>query len=211
MKTYSAKPGEVQRRWYVVDATDQALGRLATRIASVLRGKHKPEYTPHVDVGDFVVVVNCEKIALTGDKLASKWYRHHSGYPGGLKELWYGKLLEKHPERAIQKAVWGMLPKTTLGRQQMKKLKVYAGPEHPHSAQKPEPLPGATMTAEAGSKEAEHRAVPAPSKASRQDTAGTEEEAPVRTDEQQAPAPVVEPAEAAGESVPETTEEGKEA
>jgi large subunit ribosomal protein L13 len=142
MKTYSAKPGEVKQRWYVVDAEGEVLGRLATRIATVLRGKHKPQFTPHVDVGDFVIVVNAEKVALTGDKLAQKQYRHHSGYPGGLRSLWYEKLLEKHPERAVRRAVWGMLPKTTLGRQQLRKLKVYEGPGHPHAAQRPEPLPG---------------------------------------------------------------------
>ena len=142
MKTYSAKPNEVQRHWYVVDATDQVLGRLATRIATVLRGKHKPQFTPHVDTGDFVVVVNCEKIKLTGNKLEAKMYHRHSGYPGGLRSLWYGKLLETHPERAIQKAVWGMMPKTSLGRRQMRKLKIYAGPEHPHKAQNPQPLDG---------------------------------------------------------------------
>jgi large subunit ribosomal protein L13 len=140
VKTYSAKPGEVERRWYVVDAEGQVLGRLATRVATILRGKHKPQFTPHLDVGDFVVVVNAEKIKLTGKKLTDKWYRRHSGYPGGLSSLWYAKLLETHPDRAIRKAVWGMLPKTSLGRQQLRKLKVYAGVDHPHRAQKPEVL-----------------------------------------------------------------------
>lgn len=140
MKTYSAKPGEVERRWYVVDADGKVLGRLASEIARVLRGKHKPQYTPHVDVGDFVVVVNAERIALTGKKLSDKWFRDHSGYPGGLKSIWYERLLETHPERAIERAVWGMLPKTRLGRKMVKKLKVYRGPDHPHAAQQPEPL-----------------------------------------------------------------------
>lgn len=140
MKTYSAKPGDVEKRWYVVDAEGQTLGRLATRVATVLRGKHKPHFTPHLDVGDFVIVVNAEKVRLTGDKLNSKWERRHSGYPGGLKSLWYEQLLSKHPERAIRKAVWGMLPKGSLGRRQLRKLKVYAGPDHPHRSQKPAPL-----------------------------------------------------------------------
>lgn len=140
MKTYSAKPGEVERRWYVVDADGKVLGRLSSEIARVLRGKHKPQYTPHVDVGDFVVVVNAERIALTGKKMTDKWFRTHSGYPGGLKSIWYERLLETHPERAIERAVWGMLPKTRLGRKMVKKLKVYRGPDHPHAAQQPEPL-----------------------------------------------------------------------
>lgn len=142
MKTYSAKPGEVPRKWYVVDAEGEVLGRLATRIATILRGKHKPQFTPHMDVGDFIVVVNAEKIRLTGGKLEQKQDHRHSGYPGGLRSLWYEKLLEKNPERAIRRAVWGMLPKTTLGRRQLRKLKVYRGPEHPHRAQRPEPLDG---------------------------------------------------------------------
>ncbi|HVE92753.1 MAG TPA: 50S ribosomal protein L13 [Actinomycetota bacterium] len=146
MKTYSAKPGEVPRHWYVVDATDQVLGRLATQIAVVLRGKHKPQFTPHLDTGDFVIVVNAEKIKLTGNKLEKKLFHRHSGYPGGLRSIEYGKLLQTHPERAVEKAVWGMLPKRRLGRQQIRKLKVYRGPEHPHEAQKPEPLP-ATLAA----------------------------------------------------------------
>jgi large subunit ribosomal protein L13 len=140
MKTYSAKPGEVGRRWFVVDATDQVLGRLSTRIATVIRGKHKPPFTPHLDVGDFVVVVNAEKIRLTGQKLDKKLYRRHSEYPGGLTEIPYRRLLETHPERAIERAVWGMRPKGRLGRQLRRKLKVYAGPTHPHESQKPEPL-----------------------------------------------------------------------
>lgn len=140
MKTFSAKTGEFVRRWYVVDAQDAVLGRLATRIATVLRGKHKPVYTPHTDVGDFVVVINAEKIKLTGGKLDKKLYRRHSEYPGGLTEIPYRRLLETHPERAIERAVWGMLPHTRLGKRQMRKLKVYAGTEHPHGSQKPETL-----------------------------------------------------------------------
>ncbi len=146
MKTYSAKAGEVERRWYVVDATDQVLGRLATQIAVVLRGKHKPQFTPHLDVGDFVVVINAKKIKLTGNKLEKKMFHRHSEYPGGLRSIAYGKLLQTHPERAVEKAVWGMLPKGRLGRQQIRKLKVYRGGQHPHEAQKPEPLP-ATLAA----------------------------------------------------------------
>ena len=137
MKTYYAKPGEVEREWLLVDAADQVLGRLATRVAEILKGKTKPSYTPHVDVGDFVVVINAEKIRVTGNKAADKKYYSHSGYPGGLKEVSFAKMLEKHPERIIEKAVKGMLPKTTLGRAMGKKLKVYAGPEHPHGAQNP--------------------------------------------------------------------------
>jgi len=138
VKTYYAKPGEVQRDWVLVDATDMVLGRLATRVAEILKGKTKPQYTPHVDVGDFVVVINAEKIRLTGNKAADKNYYSHSGYPGGLKEVSFERMLEKHPERIIEKAVRGMLPKNTLGRQMGKKLKVYAGPEHPHEAQNPQ-------------------------------------------------------------------------
>jgi large subunit ribosomal protein L13 len=140
-KTYSARPGDVGRTWFVVDATDQVLGRLATRVATVLRGKHKPPFTPHLDVGDFVVVVNAGKVKLTGNKLDKKLFRRHSGYPGGLKEIPYRRLLETHPERAIERAVWGMLPKGRLGRQLKGKLKVYPGPDHPHGSQQPEPLP----------------------------------------------------------------------
>ena len=140
MKTYSAKPGEIERRWFVVDATDQVLGRLATRIATIIRGKHKPPFTPHLDVGDFVIVVNAEKVKLTGGKLDKKMFRRHTGYPGGLVEIPYRRLLETHPERAIEQAVRGMLPKGRLGRQLRQKLKVYKGTEHPHASQKPEPL-----------------------------------------------------------------------
>ena len=137
MKTFSAKPHEVTRDWHVVDATDRTLGRLASEIASRLRGKHKPEYTPHVDTGDHIVVVNAEKIHVTGKKMEDKVYYHHTGYIGNLKSINLGDLLEKHPERVIQKAVKGMLPKNSLGRAMFKKLHVYAGPEHPHQAQQP--------------------------------------------------------------------------
>ncbi len=140
MRTVSAKAHEVDRHWYVIDATDISLGRLASRVATVLRGKHRPDYTTHADNGDFVVVVNADKVKLTGNKLtAKKWY-HHSGYPGGLKAESYGSLQERRPGFIVEKAVKGMLPKTSLGRQQFRKLKVYAGATHPHSAQKPEPF-----------------------------------------------------------------------
>jgi large subunit ribosomal protein L13 len=139
MPTYSPKPGEVTRAWHVIDANDVVLGRLATHAAMLLRGKHKPQFAPHVDTGDFVVVVNAEKVALTGNKRDGYRYRH-SGYPGGLHRRTVGELLERRPERVIELAVRGMLPKNTLGRKQLKKLKVYAGPEHPHAAQKPQPF-----------------------------------------------------------------------
>jgi len=137
LKTYHAKPGEVTREWLLVDATDVTLGRLASEVAQILKGKRKPQYTPHVDTGDFVVVINASKIRLTGNKLADKAYFKHSGYPGGLKEVPLSRLMEKSPERVIEKAVKGMLPKNTLGRAMGRKLKVYAGPDHPHTAQKP--------------------------------------------------------------------------
>ena len=140
MKTWNAKPGEVARRWYVVDAEGQTLGRLASQIADTLRGKGKPEYTPHVDTGDFVVVVNAEKIAVTGKKLDEKLYRRHSGYPGGLRTRTLREELERRPTEVLRKAVRGMLPKNRLARAQLTKLKIYAGPEHPHSAQAPEPM-----------------------------------------------------------------------
>jgi large subunit ribosomal protein L13 len=140
MKTWNAKPGEVERRWYLVDAEGQTLGRLATRIADILRGKDKPQYTPHVDTGDFVVVVNAEKIAVTGKKLDEKIYYRHSGYPGGLKSRPLRVELERRPTEVLRKAVKGMLPRNRLARQQLGKLKIYAGPEHPHTAQAPEPL-----------------------------------------------------------------------
>jgi large subunit ribosomal protein L13 len=140
MKTYNAKPGEIERRWYVVDADGQILGRLATQIAEALRGKGKPQYTPHVDTGDFVVVVNAEKIAVTGNKLEEKMYHRHSGYPGGLKSRPLRDELERRPTEVIRKAVKGMLPRNRLGRAQIRKLKIYAGPEHPHEAQAPQEL-----------------------------------------------------------------------
>lgn len=139
-KTYYPKPGDVERRWYVVDAADQTLGRLATRVARTLLGKDKPEYTPGVDVGDFVVVINAADVSVTGKKLDDKIYYRHSGYPGGLKQVPLREQLEKHPERVIEAAVWGMLPHNRHGRKLIKKLKVYAGSEHPHSAQQPEDL-----------------------------------------------------------------------
>jgi large subunit ribosomal protein L13 len=141
MKTWNAKAEDVQRRWYVVDAEGQTLGRLATRIADALRGKRKPEYTPHVDSGDFVVVVNAEKIAVTGKKLDEKLYRRHSGYPGGLRTRTLREQLDRRPTEVVRTAVKGMLPRNRLARRQITKLKVYAGPEHPHQAQNPEPLP----------------------------------------------------------------------
>jgi large subunit ribosomal protein L13 len=137
VKTYHAKPGEVEREWLVVDATDMVLGRLASEIAQILKGKRKPQYTPHVDTGDFVIVINAEKIRLTGNKAEKKIYYSHSGFIGGLKEVSFKRMLDKHPERIIEKAVKGMLPKNTLGRAMNRKLKVYAGAEHPHAAQKP--------------------------------------------------------------------------
>ena len=140
MKTYNAKPGEVERRWYVVDAEGQILGRLATQIAETLRGKGKAQYTPHVDTGDFVVVVNAEKIAVTGNKLDEKLYYRHSGYPGGLRSRSLRDELERRPTEVIRTAVKGMLPRNRLGRAQLRKLKVYAGAEHPHQAQQPKPL-----------------------------------------------------------------------
>jgi len=140
MKTQFAKKGEIERKWYVVDAKDAILGRLATKIATYLRGKNKPVFTPNVDTGDFIIVVNADKIRLTGRKLSEKVYYHHTGYIGGIKAQTAQNLLDKHPERIIEKAVWGMLPKNTLGRQMIKKLKVYKGAEHPHKAQAPEIL-----------------------------------------------------------------------
>jgi large subunit ribosomal protein L13 len=141
VKTYSAKPGEVTRKWWVVDAEGKNLGRLASEIAIVLRGKNKPQYTPHVDTGDFVVVVNAQKIAVTGNKLQGKIYYRHSGYPGGLRSRTLGEMLERRPNEVLRKAVKGMLPKNRLAARQLTKLKIYAGPEHPHVAQKPEELP----------------------------------------------------------------------
>ena len=140
MKTYSAKPGEIAREWYLVDADGQTLGRLATRIADTLRGKRKPQYTPHVDTGDFVIVVNAEKIVTTGSKLDQKLYYRHSGYPGGLKSRTLREQLDRRPTEVIRAAVKGMLPKNKLASHQLTKLKVYAGPEHPHVSQNPQPL-----------------------------------------------------------------------
>ena len=140
MKTFVAKPSNIERSWLVVDAKDQRLGRLATRIADALRGKTKPAYTPHIDTGDFVVVVNAEKIAVTGKKMDDKIYYRHTGYPGGLKKRTLAQMLDRRPEEVIRLAVKGMLPKNRLGRAQLRKLKVYAGPAHPHQAQKPQEM-----------------------------------------------------------------------
>jgi large subunit ribosomal protein L13 len=139
VRTYSPKPGDVERKWHVIDATDIVLGRLASQTAQLLRGKHKPAFAPHTDVGDFVIIVNASKIALTGNKLEQKKAYRHSGYPGGLRATPYSELMSKDPRRAVEKAVKGMLPHNTLGRAQLSKLKVYAGPEHPHQAQQPAP------------------------------------------------------------------------
>ena len=138
--TYSPKPGDVERKWYVVDATDKVLGRLASEIAQILRGKRKPEYAPHADVGDHVIVINAEKIKVTGAKAENKVYHRHTGYAGGLRTTPYSRMIERHPDRVIRKAVLGMLPHTKLGRTQIKKLRVYAGAEHRHQAQSPELL-----------------------------------------------------------------------
>ncbi|MHC5558359.1 50S ribosomal protein L13 [Kocuria sp. U4B] len=138
MRTYTPKPGDIQRQWHVIDATDVVLGRLASQTATLLRGKHKPTFAPHVDAGDFVIIVNAEKVALTGSKLEKKRAYRHSGYPGGLTSTSYAELLEKNPVRAVEKAIRGMLPKNKLASQQMSKLKVYAGSEHPHGAQQPQ-------------------------------------------------------------------------
>ena len=139
MRTFSPKDSDITRQWHVIDATDVVLGRLASHVAVLLRGKHKPIFAPHVDTGDFVIVVNADKIALSGNKLQDKKAYRHSGYPGGLRSVSYGELMEKHPERAVEKAVRGMLPKNSLGRGMLRKLKVYAGPDHPHKAQQPQP------------------------------------------------------------------------
>jgi large subunit ribosomal protein L13 len=138
-KTYVPKASEISQDWYLVDANDQNLGRLASQIASILLGKHKPTYTPGVDTGDFVVVINCERVRVTGNKLDDKKYYRHSLYPGGLKEITLRKQLIVHPDRVLRSAVWGMLPKNKIGRQLIKKLKLYAGPDHPHEAQQPKP------------------------------------------------------------------------
>jgi large subunit ribosomal protein L13 len=141
MRTFSPRPSDADRRWYIVDAQDVVLGRLATQVAHVLRGKHKPTFAPHMDMGDFVIVVNAAGVKLTGGKEASRLAYRHSGYPGGLKAISFGRLLEERPERLLEQAVRGMLPKNTIGRAQLRKLKVYAGPDHPHAAQQPQPLP----------------------------------------------------------------------
>ena len=139
MKTLMAKPGKIKKKWYLIDAEDKTLGRLATKIAHILRGKHKPEYTPHVDTGDYIVVINAEKVTVTGTKAKNKQYEHYTGYPGGLKAISFEKLQKRFPARIIEKAVKGMLPKNPLGYAMLTKLKVYAGSSHPHSAQNPEP------------------------------------------------------------------------
>jgi large subunit ribosomal protein L13 len=140
VRTYSPKPGEIDRAWHVIDATDVVLGRLATQTAILLRGKHKPQYAPHLDVGDFVVIINAGKVSLSGNKREQKFAVRHSGRPGGLKQISYGDLLNTRPERVIELAIKGMLPHNSLGRQQLKKLKIYAGAEHPHGAQSPQPF-----------------------------------------------------------------------
>ena len=140
MRTYTPKPGEVDRTWHVIDATDVVLGRLASQTAILLRGKHKPTFAPHMDMGDFVIVVNAEKVALTGDKLTNKLLYRHSGYPGGLTAVPVGQQLEKDARKVVEGAVWGMLPKNKLGRQTLKKLKIYTGPNHPHEAQQATPF-----------------------------------------------------------------------
>ena len=139
-KTYSAKAHEVDRQWWVVDAQDQVLGRMATRISTVLQGKHKPTYTPHMDDGDFVIVINADKVKVTGKKAEQKVYYRHTGYPGGIKSTPFSRMIQEHPDRVIKKAVWGMLPHSSLGRKMLKKLKVYSGSEHRHSAQQPQAL-----------------------------------------------------------------------
>ena len=140
MSTYSPKPGEVNRVWHVIDASDVVLGRLATHAATLLRGKHKPQFAPHIDTGDFVIIVNAAKVALTGNKAQNSIEYRHSGYPGGLKKRTFGEVRQTRPERLVEKAVKGMLPHNKIARQQIRKLKVYAGPEHPHAAQRPEPF-----------------------------------------------------------------------
>ena len=140
MRTFSPKDSDITRQWHVIDASDVVLGRLASQAAVLLRSKHKPIFAPHVDTGDFVIVINADKIALTGNKLEQKRAYRHSGYPGGLRAVGYAELMEKHPERAVEKAVRGMLPKNSLGRKTLRKLKVYAGPDHPHQAQQPVPF-----------------------------------------------------------------------
>ena len=140
MSSFIQKPAEVERKWYVVDAEGKTLGRMASEVAAILRGKNKPTFTPHIDCGDYVIVINAEKVAVTGKKRQEKIYKRHTGYPGGLRELTFEQLLEKHPEEVVKHAIKGMMPTGKLGRQMYKKLKVYAGPEHKHEAQKPEVL-----------------------------------------------------------------------
>ena len=140
MKTFSIKPSEIQKKWILIDAEGVVLGRLAAKVATILRGKEKPTYTPHMDMGDYVVVVNCEKIRVTGAKQTDKMYYHHTGFPGGIRSASFEQLIDKEPERVIQRAVKGMMPRSPLGRAMLKKLKVYAGPSHPHAAQQPQPL-----------------------------------------------------------------------
>jgi large subunit ribosomal protein L13 len=140
VRTYSPKPGDIERQWHVIDATDVVLGRLATHAATLLRGKHKPIFAPHADTGDYVIIVNADKVALTGNKRQDKFAYRHSGYPGGLRKIAYGDLLARRPERAVEKAIKGMIPHNRLGRKVIKKLKVYAGPHHPHAAQQPVPF-----------------------------------------------------------------------
>ncbi len=150
VRTFSPKAADVQRQWHVIDASDVVLGRLASHTATLLRGKHKPIFAPHVDTGDFVIIVNAAKVALSGNKLVDKLAYRHSGYPGGLRSIAYGDLMASNPQRAVTKAVKGMLPKNSLGRQQLTKLKVYAGPEHPHKAQKPVPFEITQVSQQAG-------------------------------------------------------------
>jgi large subunit ribosomal protein L13 len=140
VKTFMPKESEIDRQWFVVDAEDQVLGRLATQVASILRGKHKPEFTPHLDAGDFIIIVNAEKVRVTGSKDTQKRYYRHSQYPGGIRSLTFNEMIDRHPERVIQTAVRGMLPKNALGRRTLRKLRVYCGPTHPHSGQQPVPL-----------------------------------------------------------------------
>jgi large subunit ribosomal protein L13 len=150
VRTFSPKAGDIQRQWHLIDASDVVLGRLASQVAMLLRGKHKPIFAPHMDTGDFVVVVNADKVALSGSKLQDKRAYRHSGYPGGIHSVTYGELLAKHPERVVEKAVKGMLPKNSLGRSMFRKLKVYAGPDHPHQAQQPVPFTIKQIAQQAG-------------------------------------------------------------
>lgn len=140
MKTYSIKQKDIKREWYLIDASGKVLGRLASRVASILKGKHKPTYSPHLDVGDHVIIINADKIKVTGKKFHQKEYYHHTGYPGGLRSVSFGKIFQEKPERILYHAIWGMLPHNRLGRKMIKKLRIYAGAEHPHQAQKPEVL-----------------------------------------------------------------------